>query len=77
MTYLDSGQKALVIREAANLWGPWSPPLPLASDQGFPGLYGAYMHPWYVENDGETVYFTMSQWGPYAVFLMKAKLAKA
>jgi hypothetical protein len=77
MTYLDSDQSALVIREARNVWGPWSTPQPLASDQGFPGLYGAYMHPWYVENEGETIYFTMSQWGPYAVFLMQAKFAKA
>jgi hypothetical protein len=34
------------------------------------------MHPWLVENEGEVIYFTMSQWGPYSVFLMRAQLAR-
>ena len=74
MTYLDTPQYALMIREAPELWGPWSPPLVLARGADYPGLYGAYMHPWLVEEEGKVVYFTMSQWGPYAVFLMKATL---
>jgi hypothetical protein len=76
MTYLDDQMNRLVIREAQELWGPWGPALVLVSSQAFPGLYGAYLHPWYVENNGETIYFTMSQWGPYAVFLMKARLER-
>jgi len=76
MTYLDDQMKKLAIREAKELWGPWAPALLLVSSQAYPGLYGAYLHPWYVENDGETIYFTMSQWGPYAVFLMKARLER-
>ena len=76
MTYLDDVFDRLVIREAPELWGPWGPGLPLADSQAYPGLYGAYLHPWYVENLGETIYFTMSQWGPYAVYLMKARLER-
>jgi hypothetical protein len=76
MTYLDEWRASLVIREAADLWGPWSPALTLVSGGAYPGLYGAYMHPWYVENGGEVFYFTMSQWGPYSVFLMRARLEK-
>jgi hypothetical protein len=76
MTYLNERQAALVIREARELWGPWSSEQTLVSAADYPGLYGAYLHPWLVENEGETIYFAMSQWGPYAVFLMKATLAK-
>ena len=75
MTYLDESRASIVIREASQLWGPWSLALPLASGAAYPGLYGAYMHPWLVENEGEVIYFAMSQWGPYSVFLMRAHLA--
>jgi hypothetical protein len=77
MTYLDESQAALVIREAPAPWGPWSPGLPLVSGSAFPGLYAPYMHPRYVENDGETIYFTMSLWDPYAVYWMRARLLRA
>ena len=76
MTYLDERRAAIVIREAPELWGPWSAPRSLVSGSQYPGLYGAYMHPWYVGNDGEVIYFTMSQWAPYCVFLMRARLAR-
>lgn len=76
MTYLDEKRAGIVIREALHPWGPWAPSLPLVSGSEYPGLYGAYMHPWYIENDGEILYFTMSQWDPYSVFLMRARLKK-
>lgn len=76
MTSLDERRAALVIREAPQPWGPWSPAHILVSGRQYPGLYGAYLHPWYVENDGEVIYFAMSQWGPYSVFWMKARLEK-
>jgi len=77
MAYLDDQLNRLVIRAAPALWGPWGPAILLVSHQSYPGLYGAYLHPWLIENDGETIYFTMSQWGPYAVFLMKARLQRS
>lgn len=55
-------------------WGPWSNPI-LVNPFDLPGLpYGSYMNPLYVENNGETLYFILSLWDPYDVFLMKVKL---
>lgn len=76
MTYLNEKSRAIEIREAINPWGPWSEPFELASAGRYPALYGAYLHPEYVEDDGRVVYFTMSQWGPYNVFLMRAELER-
>jgi D-arabinan endo alpha-(1,5)-arabinofuranosidase len=75
MTYLNEFRRAIVIREAPELTGPWSEPLTLVSGDDYPSLYGAFLHPW--GSDGETIYFNMSQWGPYNVMLMRARLVKA
>lgn len=75
MTYLDEYQRAIVIREAPELTGPWSDSLVLVSGDDYPSLYGAFLHPW--ASDGETIYFNMSQWGPYNVLLMRARLIRA
>lgn len=77
MTYLNEDKAALAVRSAAELWGPWSDESILVSGREYPQLYGAYLHPWLTENGGETVYFTMSLWQPYNVFLMRARLALA
>lgn len=76
ITYLNEDNRAIEIREARNPWGPWSNPVELVSGGQYPGLYGAYMHREYVEDDGRVVYFNMSQWGPYNVFLMRAELER-
>jgi hypothetical protein len=72
MSYLDESRSAVVLRHASAPTGPWSGERVLAHGSEFPGLYGAYIHPWSTETD---LYFTMSQWGPYNVFLMHAPLA--
>jgi hypothetical protein len=41
-----------------------------------PGLYAPYMLPEYTSNDGRTIYFTLSKWGPYNVFWYRADLVK-
>ncbi|MGC8890088.1 MAG: DUF4185 domain-containing protein [bacterium] len=76
ITYLNEKSHNIEIREALYPWGPWSAPLTLVYARDYPGLYGAFMHPLYVENQGETVYFTMSLWMPYNVYWMKMKLIK-
>src|SRR5690606_30025443 len=38
------------------------------------GLYAPYMNPLYTENDGQTLYFTMSLWDPYDVYLARVDL---
>jgi Domain of unknown function (DUF4185) len=81
MTYLQGGNDQIrpasddiVIRTAPSYWGPWSSPATLVSHAQFPGLYGAFMNPRFLANRGRDVYFTMSEWGPYAVFWMRATL---
>ena len=32
------------------------------------------MNPHFLTNQGHTIYFVMSQWGPYRIFWMKATL---
>ncbi|WP_018683312.1 DUF4185 domain-containing protein [Actinokineospora enzanensis] len=70
--HLDESLAALVLRTATDLAGPWTDPLPLVTGQEFPALYGGFLHP--VSATGPDVYFTMSQWGPYNVFLMRTRL---
>jgi len=61
----------LVYRESENL-KDWSEVRVLASDKEYPGLYCAYMHP--LKNNGDRLYFLMSMWKPYNVFLMTADI---
>jgi hypothetical protein len=74
MIYLDEPRRGIVIRESPELTGEWSEPQMLVSSTQFPSLYGSYLHPW--ASDGEVIYFNMSQWGPYNVMLMRARLVK-
>ncbi len=73
-TYLNERSRAIEIRESKHPWGPWSEPLVLVSEAEYPGLYGAFMLPRYVEQGGRVIYFAMSLWGPYNVFWMRAEL---
>jgi hypothetical protein len=81
MTSMSGGHGRFHIRYADNPWGPWSAPQTIVA-HGDPavtqpdrwGLYAPYMNPLWVEDDGGTIYFTMSLWEPYDVFLAKATL---
>jgi hypothetical protein len=75
MTYLKEGT-GIVIREGLSPWGPWSEPITVVSNTEYPGLYGPYMNPKYMEDNGKTIYFTLSLWEPYNVFWMKVSLDK-
>lgn len=72
MMYLDEQRAAVVLRSAPDLTGPWSGEQVVAKGTDFPALYGTYMHPW---SSGADLYFTMSQWDPYNVFLMHTRLS--
>lgn len=72
--YLNEASAALELREAPAPWGPWSAPHTLATAAEYPSLYGAYMSPAYLSDDGLTFYFFMSQFGPYDTFVMRAEL---
>ncbi len=71
MMYLDEQRASVVLRTSASLTGPWSGEQVVVRGTDFPGLYGTYMHPW---STGSDLYFTMSQWDPYNVYLMHTKL---
>ncbi len=71
MMYLDEQRASVVLRSSASLTGPWSGEKVVVKGTDFPGLYGTFMHPW---SSGPDLYFTMSQWDPYNVFLMHTKL---
>jgi hypothetical protein len=72
MMYLDEQRASVVLRSASSLTGPWSGQKVVAKGTDFPGLYGTYLHPW---SSGPDLYFTMSQWDPYNVFLMRTTLS--
>lgn len=75
MTYLSETAHGIVMREGITPWGPWSKEYTLASETTYPSLYGAYMHPKYLDNGGQTFYFAMSQYFPiYNIMWMQAEL---
>jgi D-arabinan endo alpha-(1,5)-arabinofuranosidase len=73
-TYLNENTACLELREADHLWGPWTAPHVLAIARDYPQLYGAFMTPSFLRDQGRTLLFVMSQFGPYNAFLMKAQL---
>lgn len=70
--YFDADKYAICYRTAKELNGAWSAERTLATGRAYPQLYGSYMHPH--TNNGANIYFTMSQWQPYNVFLMRADI---
>jgi hypothetical protein len=72
MTYSDAGDA--VIREGLSPWGPWGDPIKMINVTDYEGLYSPYLDSRYVSNDGRTIYFTLSLWGPYNVFLFSVDL---
>lgn len=52
----------------------WGTPKVLATADKYPGLYGAYMHP--LKDKDDQLWFLMSMWGPYNVFLMNADIMR-
>jgi hypothetical protein len=72
MVHLDDDAGLILLRAARQVTGPWSDGVTLVSGRDHPALYGGYLHPHAL--DGEHIHFTMSQWGPYNVFLMRARV---
>jgi D-arabinan endo alpha-(1,5)-arabinofuranosidase len=71
--HLDDPGGAILVHTADRLEGPWSAGEVAVPGARYPGLYGGYLHPWAL--DGPDIYYLMSQWGPYNVFLMRSRLA--
>jgi hypothetical protein len=73
---LDNVRLAILLRTADEPWGPWSAPRVVVTAREHPGLYAPNVHPQWVEDSGRIVYFTMSLWSEYNVFLMKVDLTQ-
>ncbi|MEV6770856.1 DUF4185 domain-containing protein [Nocardia sp. NPDC051030] len=71
MVYLDLVRQQLVLRTATDPQGTWSDPVGLVDTADYPTAYGGFMHPW---STGKDLYFTMSAWNSYNVYLMHATL---
>lgn len=67
--YYRESLDAVVVHTAPEPFGHWSEPAVIATAADYPGLYGAFWHPW-TADDPEPA-FLMSQWGPYNVRLMR------
>ncbi|TKG62019.1 DUF4185 domain-containing protein [Prauserella endophytica] len=75
MMHLDESRKGIVLRSAERLTGPWTHGEVVVSGQEYPAVYGGYLHPWSL--DGPDLYYLVSQWGPYNVFLTRSRLEPA
>nr|WP_228539044.1 DUF4185 domain-containing protein [Nocardia sp. XZ_19_385] len=71
MSYLDTAQAAIVVREANSPQGEWSGGTPMVTVADHAELYGGFIHPW---STGRELYFTISTWSDYNVYLMRATL---
>lgn len=74
MTYSDAGNA--YIREGLTPWGPWGDQIEMVSSSDYAGLYSPYLDPRYTSDDGRTLYFTLSLWGPYNVFWFSIDLER-
>ena len=72
LLYFNEKRYEICARYAADLTGEWSAPQRIAHGGAYPKLYGSYIHPLSADND--SIYFLMSVWEPYNVFLMRTKI---
>lgn len=73
IAYFNGDRYNITMRTAETITGPWSAPYELAAGKDYAQLYGSYFHP--LSAEGDNLYFLMSMWLPYNVYLMKAELA--
>ncbi|MEV0295747.1 DUF4185 domain-containing protein [Nocardia sp. NPDC050710] len=73
MSYLDTTKAAIVVREADSPQGMWSAGTPTVTVLDYAELYGGFIHPW---STGSDLYFTISTWSDYNVYLMHATLVE-
>lgn len=69
--YLDTLRTGITLRESDAPQGTWSEPVRMVGVESYPELYGGFIHPW---STAEDLYFTISTWSDYNVFLMRAEL---
>jgi hypothetical protein len=72
MMYLDDPVGHILLRTAKQLTGPWSEPKIVTTSAQYPSLYAPYITPLW--NDGPDIYFNMSVFGSYGVYLLRTSL---
>ncbi len=72
LLYFNEKRYEISARYTNDLTGEWSAPQGIAHGKEYPKLYGSYIHPLSVDKD--SIYFLMSIWEPYNVFLMRTKI---
>lgn len=72
MMYLNPRHNAIVVRTAPELTGPWSDERLITTGRDHPQLYAPFIIPF--ESNASEVFFTMSRWDAYNVFLMHLQL---
>lgn len=83
MLHLDEPRRGIVLRTAPAPTGPWSGGDVVVSGDEHPAIYGGFLHPWSLDGtlhdapDGSPntfdLYYLVSQWGPYNVFLTRTR----
>ncbi|MFZ2177606.1 MAG: DUF4185 domain-containing protein, partial [Rhodococcus sp. (in: high G+C Gram-positive bacteria)] len=71
MSYLEPIGGKIILRRSASPQGVWSDGATLVDTADYPKAYGGFIHPWSTDKD---LYFTMSEWDSYNVYLMHAGL---
>ncbi|MFD4366888.1 DUF4185 domain-containing protein [Rhodococcus sp. NPDC058521] len=71
MAYLDTAKLGIVLRESDSPQGLWSDSARMVEVKDYPELYGGFIHPWSTDDD---LYFNISTWSDYNVFMMHAKV---
>ena len=62
------------IRVAGSPEGPWSSPQTLVDRKMFPNAYAPMIHPSSITSEGPYLYYTLSTWDAYNVFLLRTDL---
>jgi hypothetical protein len=75
MAHLVDPTGEIVLRLSDSLTGPWSAPQVVVTSAEYPQLYAPYITPLW--NDGPDIYFTMSVFDHYQVYLMHTSLRPA
>lgn len=69
----STGLTSVLIRTAERPEGPWSEPTTLVNYSTIPGAYGGFQHPW---STGKDLYYTLTTWNAYNVFLVHTDLSQ-
>ncbi len=72
LLYFSPKRYNITVRYAKELTGEWSLPQEVAKGSDYSQLYGSYIHP--LSAESTSIYYLMSMWKPYNVFLMKTEI---